>query len=98
MKLVSRQNRRLKNRTKKFPANTLGYKRLTPRAFFKKERLIPWGISDKKRLISWDIFYQKQLIPRDIFIVSHLSMTEYLSPERALSVRVCVCVSVCPGL
>ena len=29
------------------------------------------------------------------FIFSHFSMTKYLSPERALSVRVSVCVSVC---
>ena len=67
MKLVSRQNRRLKNRTKKFPANTLGYKQLTPRAFFRNERLIPWDISDKKRLIPWVIFDKKWLAPQEIF-------------------------------
>ena len=30
-----------------------------------------------------------------VFIFSHFSMTEYLSPERALSVRVSVYVCVC---
>ena len=33
-----------------------------------------------------------------LFIFSHFSMTEYLSPERALSVRECVSVSVCSAL
>ena len=32
------------------------------------------------------------------FYVRHFSMTEYLSPGRAQSVRVCVSLSVCKGL